>query len=303
MRQLLFALCGVLIFAASSCAQRVEGFDFHNNGESVALRPDSREGWKEPGIILLEPGKHIIFRFENPVAVEQGFALRLAFREYSGGLELIAYKEESGNLITAAQSPLFTAAEGGFSLNLPPGTYGGFGLRKAKGTAPEEAPDLRILGAAIVPYEAVYRLDPSGACEASSGVFPKLPRREGGILVTLSSARGAAESLRVTLSAGDAGDAFTVSLRRGASSHALAIQPRPLAESVYFHSRFLGFVPDEIEIPSPPPGRSLEILLLGQPEWSASSSSFAPIPADLGQILSMPSPAESRSVNYIVVQQ
>jgi hypothetical protein len=110
----------------------------------------------------------------------------------------------------------------------------------------------------------------------------------GGSGVTLSRVREDAEySLRVSL--GPAGSAFSaparIHLRRGTRGLSAEITPRPVPEALWFHSRLLGFAPREIEVRGLPPGGALEILLEPRPEWGSSSSSFAPVPSDIGMIL------------------
>jgi hypothetical protein len=90
--------------------------------------------------------------------------------------------------------------------------------------------------------------------------------------------------LRVTIKAG-LSDRPRISLRREAQSFSAGIKPRPVSEALWFHSRFLGFSPRELEISGLGKGGSLEILLEEQPLWGMASSSFTPVPADLGTIL------------------
>ncbi|MDR1933083.1 MAG: hypothetical protein LBQ57_09730 [Spirochaetales bacterium] len=288
--------------ASFSCSAQVEGFALEEvNGGLLPLLPGSREGWKEPGDIFPAPGSRVVFRFDRPLTLKDGYALFLGFQNSSGGLDLEALQSEDNRLTAAARIPLFAAAEGGVSLMLPPGTYGGFAVNREPRGQPAlpgaVEPAVRVLRAAIIPYEPAFRLSPSGGIYASSAIMPGAAGPSTGkSRVTLPHVREDAEySLRITLqpAAADSPSAPPapanrpprIEARGGARSFAAEITARPVPETLWLHSRFLGFVPREIEIERVPPGAGLEILLVPRPEWGAASSSFAPVPADIGMIL------------------
>jgi hypothetical protein len=253
----------------------------------VALYLDSGEGWKEPGLVFPEPGSGVVFRFEKPLAVD-GCGLRVGFRGAACGLVLAALRKEGEALVPAAQAALFSAAEGGFCLFVPPGTYDGFALRRQEGS--KKSPEaVRIVSAAFIPYAPVFRIEPSGAVEASSDIAPKAAGASGAGRLAFADAREEREySVRLRLvpgTGGAAGEGLRITMRRGSRTRTLRTSPRPVPESVYVHTRFLGFVPEEAEISPLPRGSGLEVLLLPQPGWAAASASFDPVPADIGMIV------------------
>jgi hypothetical protein len=279
-----------LFFAGftASCSVKVESFALRGAaGENVCLYLDSSGDWKEPGELFLSAGGETVFYFEKPLDLEDGLALHLGFKNAAEGLALYAMQGEKGALTAAARAPLFAAAEGGLCLWLPRGTYSAFSIAHTgqDSAARERTPALRIVDAAIVPYEPVFRLEPSGEIYASSAILPEPGASPGECRVRLAQVSGNAEySLRVTLKSPNPSTP-RIGLRNEKKTFTVSAKTRPVPEDLWFHSRFLGFTPGEAVITGLAPGSGLEIFLEENPEWSAASSSFAPVPADLASVL------------------
>ena len=285
-------ICAGLLALVVSCSVKVEGFVFRDAaGTEVPLTLASRDGWKPPGEVSPLPGKGLVFRLEKPVAIESAAgSLYLRYRDAVPGLSLSVPGPQS-----EVSSPLPAAAGGGetdFFLLLPPGPYGEFTIRAETAGA-----SLRLLEAGIRASEQVVRSGPRGIY-ATSELFPSAEGR-----VLLRSARTAGDEVSLVFAADSAGRAVpgspaVLNLSRGAERFSAELRLRPVPESVYLHSRFLGFVPEVFEISGLPAGSSWELRLLNRPEWRMDSPSFAPVPTDLGMLLE--APAEWRHRDFEV---
>jgi hypothetical protein len=283
MPALFLLLCFSLTGFCASCSGKVEGLAVRGvEGGDLPLYLDSPKGWKEPGDIFLAPGEEIVFRFAQPLTVEAGLALYLGFENAAEGLLLCALQGETGGP-GAEQVPLSGA--GGLYLRLRRGSLQGFSItRKAGPPDPGQTPPPRILRAAIVPYEPIFRLDPSGEITASSAILPAAGVSPEGCRLRLSPRGGAECSLRLRLKPGNS-PAPRITLRGAGLSFDADARARPLGEDLWFHSRFLGFAPEEAEISGLGTGGGFEIFFEENPEWGAASPSFAPVPSDLASVL------------------
>jgi hypothetical protein len=289
-----------LNIVCGSCSIKVEGFSFYDaEGKETPLFLSSGEGWKEPGDLRLAPGQEIVFRFEKALSVGEGRALFLRFRDSNPQLFVAALgAEESGSRTAAARASLHRAADGGFALKLPPGTYSGFAIQKPAepgrpktGTAPGETPpDLRILRAELRPYKPLLKVGSSGV-EAASDIFPAGALSSGGGIVRISPVPEDTEAslcLTITAPENPPGERPRITLRRKDKNFSAELQPRPLEEKIFFHSRFLGFFPEEFEISPLPGGTAWELELIPRPGWARDSPDFSPVPLDIGMILDSP---------------
>jgi hypothetical protein len=288
----------------------VEGFALRGpEGETVSLYLDSGEGWKEPGEVFLSRDGEIVFRFQKPLSIQDGFALYLGFADASKGLVLRALRGEKGAEGIYAQSPLFAAVGGGLFLKLEPGNYSGFSIARkgtrtgtgqsaaaekpageVTGKSGEGSAAIRVLSAGIVPYEPVFRMEPSGEIYASSAILPVENALPGGCRVRLASTDSGGEySLRLRLKS-ETPCTPRLDLYNGEQTFSARAGTRPVAEDLWFHSRFLGFTPREAAISGLAPGAGIEIFLEENPAWSAASPSFVPVPADLASVAGAFSP-------------